>query len=97
MTTHAFAAAHLGSRYRSGAPAPALTGPQAAVRTRLLDADRPDDWESVSCLCGAEGGRVLTDVDRYGLPYRKVLCPACGLLRLTPRWTAQRSGRGAAR
>jgi SAM-dependent methyltransferase len=88
-----FAPAHLGARYRGDSPEPSLSSGQAAVRRRLLEQDRGDDWESVTCLCGAEGGRVLTEVDRYGLPYRKVLCPACGLMRVTPRWTAARYAR----
>src|SRR5688572_7206203 len=85
--------AHLGPRYRADAPPPALPAAQARVRDALLSERRPSDWEDAACLCGASGGRVLSDVDRYGLAYRKVLCTECGLLRVTPRWTMERYGR----
>jgi len=88
-----FLPAYLGPRYRTEAPPPALTPIQADVRRRTLEENRAADWESVDCLCGASGGHVLTEVDRYGLPYRKVVCMACGLLRVTPRWTAVRYAR----
>lgn len=88
-----FASAHLAPRYRSSSPPPDLSAGQAQVRSKLLASDEPGHWESTACLCGAAGGRVLTDVDRYGLPYRKVLCTDCGLLRVTPRWTASRYAR----
>jgi SAM-dependent methyltransferase len=85
--------AHLGSRFRSDAPPPLLSAAQTRVRQALLAEDLPEDYEHVDCLCGATGGRILSDVDRYGLPYRKVLCAHCGLLRVSPRWTVRRYGR----
>jgi SAM-dependent methyltransferase len=85
--------AYLGSRYRPGASAPILSAAQTRVRQDLLADDRPEHWEAVPCLCGAHGGRILSAVDRYGLPYRKVLCTQCGLLRVSPRWTTERYGR----
>jgi hypothetical protein len=41
-------------------------------------------------LCGETQGIVLSEIDRHGLPYRKMLCGTCGLLRVSPRWTARR-------
>lgn len=90
---NAFTPAYLGTRYRAAAAMPDLTEGQERTRNALVTGDQPQDWEVAPCLCGATGGRVLTDVDRYGLPYRKVLCPSCGLLRVTPRWTADRYAR----
>lgn len=91
---NAFEDALLGERYRSSAPPPPLSALQSDVRDRLTgEATDPAVWESVDCLCGATGGRVVSEVDRHGLPYRKVLCPRCGLLRVTPRWTEARYGR----
>jgi 2-polyprenyl-3-methyl-5-hydroxy-6-metoxy-1,4-benzoquinol methylase len=90
---NSFVDAHLGTRYRRQSPLPNLTATQANVRDQLLSDDRRDDWEQFECLCGSTGGQVLTEVDRYGLPYRKVLCTDCGLLRVTPRWTAARYAR----
>lgn len=90
---NAFVEAFLGSRYRGGATVPSLTAAQTSVRDRLLGSQQAVDWETSDCLCGASGGRVLSEIDRHGLPYRKVLCQNCGLLRATPRWTAQRYAR----
>ena len=39
------------------------------------------------CLCGANGGRLIAELDRYGLPSPSVLCRSCGLIRTTPRLT----------
>jgi SAM-dependent methyltransferase len=91
MTT--FAPAYLGPRYRADAPLPELSPAQSEVRRRLLAQGAKQDWEERACLCGAQDGRILTEVDRYGLPYRKVLCSRCGLMRVTPRWTAARYAR----
>lgn len=85
--------AHLGQRYLPQAATMGLSPGQASVRDRLLSTDPADDWEHTACLCGDQGGRVMTDVDRHGLPYRKLLCSSCGLLRVSPRWTARRYAR----
>ena len=45
-------------------------------------------WETVPCYCGASSPRLLTEVDRYGMPCRTNLCPICGLLYVSPRMTA---------
>jgi len=87
-----FTPALLGSRYRKGAEPQVLSPERKAVRDRILTEDDPGVWEEVDCLCGTRGGRVISEVDRHGLGYRKVLCPTCGLLRATPRWTAARYG-----
>jgi SAM-dependent methyltransferase len=82
-----FEDALLGDRYRHGGLLPKLLPVQAEVRDRLIGVSPdPAAWEAVDCLCGATGGRVLSEVDRHGLPYRKVLCTRCGLMRVTPRW-----------
>jgi SAM-dependent methyltransferase len=71
-----------------------LTPLQRQVRDAILAADQPADYEPAPCLCGQEGGDiVLAQAERHGLPYRKVACPACGLLRADPRWTGERYGR----
>ncbi|MFM8858018.1 MAG: hypothetical protein ACKOI2_12640, partial [Actinomycetota bacterium] len=41
----------------------------------------------VSCLCGSAGGRVVAELDRYGLPSPSVLCRDCGVVRTSPRLT----------
>jgi len=83
----------LGKRYRADAILPPLAERQRCVRDRLLATQQDSDWESPDCLCGASGGRVLSEVERHGLPYHKVLCPRCGLLRVAPRWHAERYAR----
>lgn len=82
--------AHLGQRYWASAPLPALAPGQTRVRDRLRLEAEPDAWEAPPCLCGGEDGRIVTDIERHGLPYRKVLCDWCGLMRATPRWTPER-------
>jgi hypothetical protein len=69
-----------------------LTPVQKAVRDQIVENDHPGDYEqSALCLCGAAGDDVpIADVDRHGLPARQVLCRACGLMRLSPRWREQR-------
>lgn len=44
--------------------------------------------EPVACFCGYGGGQTVTETDRYGFAHRMVACPRCGLLRATPRMTA---------
>jgi SAM-dependent methyltransferase len=88
-----FIPAYLGARYRADAAPPNLSPAQTRVRQDLLADDRPEYWEAVQCLCGENGGRILSAIDRYGLPYRKVICTRCGLLRVTPRWTVERYGK----
>ena len=81
----------LGRRYESAAAAQVrLTATQRLVREDVLRRDRPEDWQEVQCLCGEMQGLVLSEIDRHGLPYRKILCGTCGLLRVSPRWTAGR-------
>lgn len=68
-----------------------LTPTQQAARTAILAGDRPQDYESVPCPCGASrGDRLLSEVDRHGLPCRNVICLGCGLVRLDPRWKEER-------
>jgi SAM-dependent methyltransferase len=85
----------LGAAYsRTGAPALHLTPHQQAARDALLRSDRPEDYEAVDCPCGArQGDRLLSEVDRHGLPCRNLICLACGLIRLSPRWREERYDR----
>lgn len=85
----------LGPEYRTAsARILPMTTDQQAVREAILTEDHPGDYEPVACLCGEQAeGPVVSEVDRYGLPYRKVLCPQCGLLRVNPRWTESRYAR----
>ncbi len=82
----------LGPAYAADtAPRPALTPRQASTRDAILASDRPDDYESVPCPCGARAeDLVLSEVERHGLPCRNVICTACGLIRQSPRWRAER-------
>jgi SAM-dependent methyltransferase len=36
---------------------------------------------------------VLSEVDRHGVPCRNLICLACGLIRLSPRWRQERYDR----
>jgi 2-polyprenyl-3-methyl-5-hydroxy-6-metoxy-1,4-benzoquinol methylase len=82
----------LGPAYSSGtAQLPGLTPAQQQVRAAILAMDRTEDYESVPCPCGAvKQDRLLAEIDRHGLPCRNVICEACGLIRVTPRWREDR-------
>jgi SAM-dependent methyltransferase len=81
----------LGPAYGCEAPVPRLTEGQRAARAAIVAADDERDYESVACPCGSRGpNRLLSEVDRHGLPTRNVICEACGLVRLSPRWREER-------
>lgn len=82
----------LGAAYTLASPrVRPLTPIQLRVRDAIRAADQPADYEHVDCLCGASPDDVvLAQAERHGLPYRKVVCRACGLLRVSPRWTTKR-------
>jgi SAM-dependent methyltransferase len=85
----------LGAAYTlAAAPAPRLTASQQSARDAILRSDRPEDYEAVDCPCRArQGDRLLAEVDRHGIPCRNVICLACGLIRLSPRWREERYDR----
>ena len=72
-----------------------LTAAQIEIRDRVAArlADGTYAQEEVPCLCGRDGGEVIAERDRYGLPVRTVLCPDCGLLRTSPRMTPEATSR----
>ncbi|WP_084438623.1 class I SAM-dependent methyltransferase [Niveispirillum irakense] len=80
----------LGKRYAEAGYGYTLTPRQQAVRDSILAADHESHWEDVDCACGAKDDQVISRVDRYGLPYLKVICKGCGLLRVKHRWTQDR-------
>ena len=77
------------SRETCSEPAVPLNSLQIATRNQLLDkyADGTYATVEVPCLCGAGGGRLVAELDRYGLPSPSVLCRACGVVRTSPRLT----------
>lgn len=64
-----------------------LTDLQQEVLSEILAEDSDSDYENVPCLCGSISSISISEIDRYGLPYHKVLCLKCGLLRVSPRWS----------
>lgn len=44
--------------------------------------------ESVPCVCGSTDSILVTEQDRYGIPYKLHLCTTCGVLYASPRLTA---------
>lgn len=73
-----------------------LSPGQLAARDRVLAAlaDGTYALEDAPCFCGgAELDLEIAERDRYGLPVRTVLCQHCGLLRTTPRMTAESTAR----
>ncbi len=78
----------LSSRYRAGEPARQQLSPeQIRVRDRIHARMRSGEYTmvEVACLCGCEEGDVLSEIDRYGLPVRTILCTHCGIVRSSPR------------
>ena len=82
----------LGEEYELAHPRTKPMNPaQIAVRNEIVKNDKPEHYESVPCICGNDTEyNVVSEVERHGLPYRKVICVECGLLRVTPRWTKER-------
>lgn len=73
-----------------------LSPGQLEARQRVLAklADGTYEQESVPCFCGLpEADLVIAERDRYGLPVRTALCQHCGILRTTPRMTADATAR----
>lgn len=70
-------------------PAVPMNPLQVATRDRMIDKYSDGSYATVEvpCLCGAEGGRIVAERDRYGLPSPSVLCPTCGVIRTSPRLT----------
>ncbi|WP_158230593.1 bifunctional 2-polyprenyl-6-hydroxyphenol methylase/3-demethylubiquinol 3-O-methyltransferase UbiG [Mycobacterium sp. shizuoka-1] len=60
---------------------------QIATRDAVLGkyADGTYATVEVACLCGARGGQLVAERDRYGLPSPSVLCLECGVVRTSPR------------
>jgi 2-polyprenyl-3-methyl-5-hydroxy-6-metoxy-1,4-benzoquinol methylase len=82
----------LGPAYSIGAARMlSLVPEQQQTRAAILRLDRAEDYESVPCSCGAvDRDLVIAEIDRHGLPCRNVICQACGLIRLSPRWREDR-------
>lgn len=83
-------------RYSPG-PAVLLDEAQVEVRDRVIERMHRGDYpaENVPCFCGAPVERdvLVAERDRYGLPVRTVMCSRCGLLRSSPRLTAEATAR----
>jgi len=47
------------------------------------------EFVAVDCRCGQSKDLVLSQVDRYGLWVRTVLCQNCGLIRTSPRLNSE--------
>ncbi len=64
---------------------------QLEVRDRIISRLRDGTYQEreVPCFCGEEQPFVIAERDRYGIPVRTVMCPACGLLRTSPRMTQE--------
>ncbi len=85
-------------RYRySPQPALRLTEHQLMVRDRVIQRMHDGTYPCVPvpCECGADEAHdmLVAERDRYGLPVRTVLCGRCGLLRTTPRLSAEATAR----
>ena len=77
------------SRGTREVPAVQLNSLQVSTRKQVLRkyADKTYATVEVPCLCGADGGTVVAELDRYGLPSPSVICRVCGVVRTSPRLT----------
>ena len=82
----------LGNDYKTGSKrSKRVDAVQLRFRDDILKDDTASDYESVDCLCGKNADDVVTsEVERHDLPYGKVICMHCGLLRVNPRWNQNR-------
>lgn len=64
---------------------------QRKTRREIEKAIRDGELEfvAVDCRCGQSKDLVLSQVDRYGLWVRTVLCQNCGLIRTSPRFNSE--------
>jgi len=79
----------LRSRETRETPAVPLNSLQMTTREKMFRkyADGTYSTVEVPCLCGAQGGQVVVERDRYGLPSPSAICRVCGIVRTTPRLT----------
>lgn len=80
-------APRLGKRYRRISEFHRyISAEREKARQSVLNVIKCGALVDVACLCGSSDGIVLATVDRWALPCREVLCPECGMLRVSPRW-----------
>ena len=87
---------YLGTAYaRGSARQRELSAAQLTTRDAILRGDSVGDYEELACPCGAvvEEDILIAAVERHGLDCHNVICPACGLIRISPRWNQERYGR----
>lgn len=65
-----------------------LVGPSAAVQEYGQRLASHPDSRTTECPCHGDRDSVVTEVDRYGLPCRLVICLECGLIRMNPAPTS---------
>jgi len=58
-----------------------------AVKEKLAAGVYP--VEHVGCFCGALGGIIVREKDRYGFDHRMLCCEHCALIYASPRMTAE--------
>lgn len=84
----------LSPRFRAHLTRPAFHLPpdKEAVRERLRGKIESGEYplEDVGCaVCGRSPFEVIAQRERYGLPYRVVICRDCGLVYVNPRMTVE--------
>jgi SAM-dependent methyltransferase len=77
------------SRETRVAPAVPMNSLQISTRDRFLRKCGDGTYATIEvpCLCGAEGGLVVAELDRYGLASPSIVCQECGIVRTSPRLT----------
>jgi len=71
-----------------------LNEEQTAVRDQIRAKLESEEYrtEDVPCFCGQSIDITIAEKDRFGLPVHTLLCMNCGLLRTSPRMTAEDTG-----
>lgn len=64
-----------------------IEGTREKARQAILELTKNAEYIDIPCLCGNKGqSKIVSFVDRWGLPCTEKLCLSCGVLRVSPRW-----------
>lgn len=63
-----------------------LSSMQQSILSEVHELIESGEYKCVTnnCLCGSDQGVIITEQDRFGLPFKFKICQTCGLIRTDP-------------